>query len=200
MSAPAITLTPELLIARGGHRSCYQHPENDSLCIKIHHQTTASGLVETERELRYYHFIKNKHIDNPAVAQYYGTVTTNLGLGFVYERITSSDNNESKTLATYLHEWSQIQQSIDWLDKAWLRFKKEAQQGWLITRKLHPYNLVVREDETHQKQIVVVDNLGSSAFFPVVYFSHRVANAELEKRFSEFSELIEREYHYTLDA
>lgn len=193
-----IQLCSPLLIAKGGHRACYHHPKDNKLCIKVHHNVSQSGRVETERELRYYRFISHKKISCPIIPHYYGIVNTNLGSGYVYERISDIDNSTSKTLDVYLLNGLQRDENIDWLKIAWQHFKQEALSDWLVTKKLHPYNLLVRNGAFGDKRIIVVDNLGSSAWVALPYYSKWLAQLELHKRFAAFEQLVYRQYHFSL--
>jgi hypothetical protein len=88
------------LLAKGGERSCYIHPENQNLVIKVIH---AQGKHNRQNELEYdyYKILVKKNVDFTQIPKCYGWIETNYGKGLVFERITNFDNSPIRTLSFY---------------------------------------------------------------------------------------------------
>lgn len=89
----------ELVIGVGAHRACYIHPEDHQKCIKvIYSQNDPIASKEIKRELAYYKHLNSYLKDWRGLTRYYGTVETNLGTGYVYDRIVDFDGKISQTI------------------------------------------------------------------------------------------------------
>ncbi|MEQ5204404.1 YrbL family protein [Providencia rettgeri] len=88
------------LIASGRQRACYQHPEYDDLCVKVH--LSGRDDKETLREVRYYKRLYKKNFTIKTISHYYGTQQTDRGLGYVFQLIKDKTGNVSHTLDYYL--------------------------------------------------------------------------------------------------
>ena len=90
-----IILGGEDFISKGAYRVVYIHPNDPNKVIKINH--TDGG---NEREIESY----NKADDNlkKFLPKFYGVVKTNLGDGYVFERIINYDNRTSLKLFDHL--------------------------------------------------------------------------------------------------
>ena len=90
-----IFLNEGLLIGKGGNQTVYINPKNPAQCIKI------SNGVDNDhrREMKYRRSRELRHLPQSALLTgYYGSVETNLGTGYVFERIVDFDEAGSKTL------------------------------------------------------------------------------------------------------
>ena len=92
-----IELNNELLIGKGTRRSCYQHPDDASLCIKIS-TGTPNGIKQQNRESHYYRAMEKRGVDFRHLARYEGSIETNLGTGHLYECIKDHDGSYSKSI------------------------------------------------------------------------------------------------------
>ncbi len=82
-----IYLNSKLKLGRGTTRTCYLHPEQEELCIKIMHHH--SKLKINDLEYKFYKKLEQKQISHKHLPKCYGFVETNLGKGLVYERVKS---------------------------------------------------------------------------------------------------------------
>lgn len=93
--------TDDSLIGKGRHRLCFAHPYDKERCVKIVHSQATGGSKELERELKYYHYLSTYLRDWRGIPRYYGTISTNLGTGYVYDRIVDYDGQTSLTMVEY---------------------------------------------------------------------------------------------------
>ncbi len=82
-----IYLSDDIKLGRGTTRTCYLHPENEDLCIKVMH--SHSKLKINFLEYKFYKKLARKRVSLQHLPKCYGFVETNLGKGLVYERIKS---------------------------------------------------------------------------------------------------------------
>ncbi|MCR4877359.1 MAG: PhoP regulatory network YrbL family protein, partial [Clostridiales bacterium] len=83
-----VYLTEELLIGKGGRKDVYINPKNPAQCIKINARDAGDHRVEMN-------YRRSREIRNlpPSglMVSYFGSVETNLGTGYVFERIVDYD-------------------------------------------------------------------------------------------------------------
>ncbi len=186
-------LTP---FARGDHRLCFQHPENDRLCVKINREGKAKALKEdapfykkfrSERSFddnwREYQAFQQPAIVNNTphvwkhIPRCYGWVTTDLGPGLVTDYYATADGLPAQTLENYLQQnglTTAIQSALD----AFASFLRET---LLLTKNLLPHNLLVVEDQPAPR-IVLIDGFGLASALPLAKHSRYFARKHVEKR------------------
>ncbi len=96
-----IRLSKELLIAKGGERDCYIHPNDETKIIKV---LRKDGIHNKQNALEYSYmqYIKKRDIDLSGITDCYGYVNTNLGKGLVFDRVLDYDGSASKSFRYYL--------------------------------------------------------------------------------------------------
>ncbi|MBT0721614.1 YrbL family protein [Rosenbergiella collisarenosi] len=194
---PSLNLSDELLIAKGRHRACYQHPTNAELCIKVH--LNAHDDLETIREVRYFKWLHRGHEKLAGIADYCGKVSTNLGTGYVYELVKDYDGQVSKTLEHYLKNLDDtLLQAID-ISSAYREFKRALQRQYISMMNLKTYNIVFRKESETKGHFYLVDNLGSANLLPLSYFFKSIASRMLRRKFLRFESLVAERYHFSLD-
>ncbi|MBP6122708.1 MULTISPECIES: YrbL family protein [Providencia] len=191
-----VKLRPENIIASGRQRTCYQHPEHDDLCIKVHHADRDEK--ETLREVRYYQRMYKNHFIATTVSKYYGTQTTNLGTGYIFQLIKDKTGNVSHTLDFYLKNDKSFLKHKKNIRLAYQNFKASVFKEAITTMALKSYNIVYQLGYKPSGQFFIIDNLGSSNLIPLDYYSTTIARATLARRFSDFEKRIYREYHIKL--
>jgi hypothetical protein len=115
-----IRLEPSLLIARGGHRSCYLHPDDRHKCIKVLHESWKD--INRRKNDPFRVLRRKRHYDENLTEQHeiqllqkklgpkfsrhfpqcYDFIETNEGPGLVTELIKDVDGTISPTLTSYL--------------------------------------------------------------------------------------------------
>ncbi|RLA82594.1 MAG: hypothetical protein DRG78_06755 [Epsilonproteobacteria bacterium] len=93
-----IELDKKNIIATGGERDCYIHPECSQKLIKIAHTKTDTNQMEDI----YMTYLNTKNISFLNIAKYYGQINTNFGKGLVYELVLDYNNKISKTFRYYM--------------------------------------------------------------------------------------------------
>ena len=90
-----VFLDKALLIGEGGHRDVYINPGNPAQCIKV----DVKRSHDHYREMRYRRSREFRRLSpSSLMVEYYGAVQTNLGTGYIFERVLDYDGTTSKTL------------------------------------------------------------------------------------------------------
>lgn len=190
--ATKIYLSPKQLIAAGRQRACYQHPEYDDLCIKVH--LNGRSDKESLREIRYYKRLYKKSLSTNTISHYYGTQETNFGLGYVFQLIKDKTGNVSHTLEYYLKNKNILLKHKKNMRIAYEQFKKTIYEEAIATMALKTYNIVYQLGYKPHGQFFIIDNLGSANLIPLDYFSATIARSTLNRRFADFENRLYREF------
>lgn len=192
-----LQLTKQLLIGKGWHRECYQHPDNRNLCIKV---VVNGNDAETKREQTYYRYLGQHLTDWQAVPRFYGNVETSLGQGAVFDLIYDHNGKVSQTLGHYLEDPARYRQNNVKLKTALTQLKQYQLQHNVLTMSLKPNNLLmqVKDDETFTAQII--DNLGNADFLPLANYVKCLGKAKINRKWARFSSLLERTYPHIDNA
>ena len=82
-----IELDKEFLLAEGGERLVYIHPNDNNKVIKILKKGLNKHNFQNKLEFKYYNFLTKKNRDFSNITKCFGYVDTNLGKGLVFERV-----------------------------------------------------------------------------------------------------------------
>ncbi|SEG51538.1 YrbL family protein [Marinobacterium lutimaris] len=193
MANSLIQLDESLLIGKGLHRFCYQHPKNPALCIKVSLDNSSRSLKEINRELRYYRFLeKQKDSSNldSILPRYHGPVQTSKGEGHIFDLVLDADGRVAKPLSYYLRNEAALDKYGDIIRDAYLRFREKASQGNLITMALKPYNILLQAKGNEEYELVLIDSLGSANLIPGAYLSRNLAKAKIRRHLTRFEHLL----------
>jgi hypothetical protein len=96
-----VLLDESLVLGKGRNKVVYIHPDNPERCIKINNEGTAFDHLY---EMRYRKTRELLHLPpSSLLTKYYGTVKTNYGDGFVFERVCDYDGITSKTIGELIN-------------------------------------------------------------------------------------------------
>ena len=175
-----VYLTEELLIGKGGRKDVYINPKNPAQCIKIN----ARGDNDHRVEMNYRKSRERRNLPPSALmVSYFGAVETNLGTGYVFERIMDYDGTNSKTIEELIklelkarNENSSVRKLLG-ADKEFpkitnvlLRFRKELFRDNVIIADMWPHNYMVQFDTPSDWRVRIVDDFGTSSWIPIMYY------------------------------
>ncbi len=169
-----IQLDKSNLIASGTNRACYIHPKDDKKCIKV---TISGNHKETNREISYYKYLQKKSISWDMLAQFYGTLQTNLGDGEVVELIKDYDLNVSKSLDYYFRKITS-QEEIQKFIYLLIKLKTYLYKEKIYIKDLNAVNVVYQRYNDTEGRVVVIDGLAHSNYIP---FSRQIDNLTIKK-------------------
>lgn len=183
-----IDLSQSTPLGTGAHRSCYPHPENGQLCIKILHNVTKSELRGIKHEMRYYSHIQSYLKDWSSIPRFHGTVETNMGIGYVFDLILDYDGSPSMTLddaMTSCNSPEEAQKIVDLI----LQLKKYIRDNHILTITINPHNVLCKRVSESEMVPVICDNLGRSSVIPWSHWFTSIGDRSQQKRWERFIKL-----------
>lgn len=203
------TLQP---FAIGGRRECYVHPDDPTVCIKVHRPEFLPSLLRQQAP-RWRSFRKGEiafdenysdwmvlrdlaATDDPTIWQhvphFHGWVETDRGRGLAIELLRDDDGFISRTLL----DWIWKNDRCDRLDSAVDAFTAFWESHTIPSRSLGLHNIVVQQKQDGSCRLVIIDGLGNTQFLPFAKWSRRYAlrrSASKTSRLrSEIVELLDR--------
>lgn len=183
-----IDLDQSLLLGKGFHKACYQHPTDPDLCVKIVINQAIDATKQFKRELKH-NLALQKRFGKKAVkglSCYLGTVETNLGTGYLFELVLDDDGKVSKSLADYLenkefvaYNYAQIQADLNIL-------KQRLLDQSIIPMTIYPYNLLYRRKKEQEFELIIIDDIGTASFIPLEYYSKGFADSRIKRKWERF--------------
>lgn len=168
-----IYLTEDLFLGKGAHKATYAHPTEPGLCIKIPFEESDEDI----RKEMLYRRLGGKQVENMSVINgYYGTVSTNKGKGYLFERIRDYDGNECRTLAWHMQNKDSMNEET--LLNLLLDFKQHFLKEMCVLSEVGLQNCLVQRLSSEKSRVVIIDGFGAGARVPFLYFS----NVMLRKR------------------
>jgi hypothetical protein len=161
-----IELLPIHLLGKGRTRFCYFHPPDSGKCIKIDKRESGGS---TAKEARYYEKLARIRPDLPYVhiPKFHGHVETNLGRGGVFDLIRDETTGEvSKSFGYYIATGEVKEDHPLWI-QAHQDYLKVLYHEAVVIRDFNPGNLCARQLKGGGYQLVTIDGIGHSDFFPL---------------------------------
>ncbi len=181
-----IEIKNEHYISEGLARTCYYHPNNKDLCIKI--GKPGVEVKHLYKEINYYKKINKKDTSKFAYtfyAAYHGEIATNLGTGFIYSLIKDEVSNQtSLTLRHYLEMQNSILDDTT-IITALKRLKEQLIKHKIFVGDLRARNICCKILKDNSLELVVVDGLGHRDFFPFADWFHYFAKKKVDRRFTK---------------
>lgn len=187
-----IELGPELLVGRGLHRECYQHPQDPGLCVKV--LMSARGQSEASREEHYLTLLRRRGISWSALPRFHGTVETNAGKGWVFDLIRDEDGPVSATLHDYLKDEEKTEAVFSGLKKALPELKETLVGECIVTMNIKAKNIVYCRSTDASGRLVVIDNIGNSDYIPIADYLPFWARLKTRRKWTRFQSRLVHEY------
>ncbi len=181
-----LKLKEEQFLGDGNHKKVYIHPEDDHKCIKL---LFTPDDPDMQREFRYRKALGKRADNMPLLTKYYGTVETDQGLGYVFERVVDYDGNSSRTLL------AELEQPLDkkGLEELLHDFREEFMRENFAPAGVDPDNFLVQRISEGKSRIRIIDNIGTSAKFPLEYYFDFLARKRAQKYWNRLVEDIARD-------
>lgn len=162
-----LTIDENLFIGSGGHQATYIHPIDATKCIKIPH---AQDDGDVRKEMRYRRMCAGKLERSRLVTEFFGTVETNLGLGYVFERVLDYDGKTSRDMKNFLPTTRPDSQTLQQIWTLLLNFKSDFLRENIAIVDTDIENFMVQESAPGVLRVRIVDNIGTPVLIPLVYW------------------------------
>lgn len=196
-----LTIDESTLLGRGGSKDVYIDPRDEGRCIKI--VRDGSFPRDLRMETRYRKVRKWRHQpESELLVGYYGTVETNLGTGYVFERVRDYDGQTSWTIEQLIEagladrhgeaaERSVARtraegKALPELLECLLRFREVLFRENIIIPDMGAFNFSLQFSAPDVYRIRVTDDIGTPTLIPVVLFIDRFAASHVRRRWKKF--------------
>ena len=171
-----IYLDKSHIIGVGEKRSCYRHPEEEALCIKVVHKKDKRVHRNITRELKYL----QKYSAKIRLPQYIGEVETNLGKGYIFERISDWNGKSSITLIEYRKNNGNMECIKDLLEEMYHSFLYHK----IIISDFHAGNVLINyKNLDDSPSLILIDGIGNSDFIKICDRSKFFLKLKLIRKF-----------------
>ena len=174
-----LVLTDDLFLGRGNHKEVYINPIDKNLCVKI---LFTEPDEDFEREMRYRRVLGKRADSMTLLTKYYGAVDTDKGRGYVFERVIDFDGRASRTILSHIENPTTVDELIDIL----LDFKKHFIEEKFVAAGMDPDNFMVQRLSPAERRIKIIDNIGTSARVPLLYYSDFLMARRAKKYWKRF--------------
>ncbi len=190
-----LEIKQELFIGAGGHNATYIHPIDKTKCIKIPH-TPDDGDVK--KEMRYRKMCAKKLEKSRLVTEFFGTIETNLGLGYVFERVLDYNGKTSKDLKDFLPKARPDTQTLQRIWTILLNFKSDFLRENIAIVDTDITNFMVQEPAPGAYRVRIVDNIGTPVLIPLVYWFEFAAAWKAKRYWNKIVDYMAENYSETI--
>jgi len=177
-------------VGTGKEKVCYVHPHDQNKAIKL---PISNTRVQTDREIRYYKkLLKRKNVSYSHLPQFYGSVTTNLGEGYVVDLVRDYDGEISKSLEWYLKNGYMLDNFSAQLHELKTYF---LQNCIVFNHDMYEGNLLVKKLSSEKMQLVIIDGIGDVVFIQWPNNIPLFVRLKIERRWKRFWRRMWRNVH-----
>jgi len=143
--------------------------------------------TELERELQYHKALARRGKSLSMLVKYYGEVETNLGKGYVFERVLDFDGKTSQELTAIFEDRERMEILLgDSAEAVLKRFKQLCFAEKIVVSNMDPYNYMIQRLSPEKYTIRVIDNIGTPAHVPLAYYFDYFAAKHIQKYWQRF--------------
>ena len=187
------------VIGQGTERTCYQHPADQTRCVKI---TRKGRFKQTIRETSYFSFLANRGVPFDHLPRFYGKIEGEGFIGIEQELILDRiEDNESahsdqpassKTIDQYLAS-SRTPEEIRAFWKALGELKAWLLKYNVLALGIDHNNVVVNRTENGIR-MVLIDGVYDTEWIPVSQYFSFFGRRKILRRWNRFIELLHERY------
>lgn len=186
MTNDVIELDSKHILGIGFHKTTYLHPHNNNLCIKI---PFSKNDIDLKRELTYRKVRKEREQQSTLLPAYLGTILTNKGQGYVFERIQDYNGQTSLSLKEFLVLHKNDYNNSVFIETLY-KMLQQLKQTWIaekiITSDTDPINFMVQEIAPSQYVIRIIDNIGTPVLIPLALYFDFIAKKRVKRYWVRF--------------
>ena len=161
-----LKVNEELFIGSGGHQATYIHPLDATKCIKIPHMKDDGDV---KKEMRYRKACADRLANSKLITEFFGTIDTNLGLGYVFERVLDYNGKTSLDMKKFLPKTKPDAKTLQQIWTMLLNFKSDFLKENIVIVDTDIENFMVQESAPGVYRVRIVDNIGTPVLIPLVY-------------------------------
>lgn len=173
-----LILTDNDILSKGTNKIVYRYPGDNTRCIKL----SLWDDTDVQYELKYRKICKDIVKNSSLLTKYYGTIDTNLGIGYIFELVRDYDGNVSETLKDFIFREKDVPRVFSVLKL----LKKKLFAEKIITYKLFPDNVMIQRITAQEVRIRIIDGIGMHVFLPLPYYIEPLARQRRKRIWKRF--------------
>lgn len=186
-----IELSEAAFIGAGRHKKTFIDPTDSGRCIKI---VYTNPDIDMERELKYRAIREKRNLKSSMLPMYYGTVRTNMGIGYVFERVIDYDGKTSKALYYLLEDAALDLKKLPFVVEVLQKFKSLWFEELIVTSNTQLDNFLFQRISDTKFTIRIIDNIGSPVFIPLSYYFESFAKRRSKKYWKRLLNELQQKY------
>lgn len=184
-----IKLNEDLFLGEGTKRKCFAHPDNPDLCIKV---SSDRGRRSAQREVRYLKLLHRRGKSLAQIADFKGTIQTNIGTGNLYEIVRDCDGQISKSIGHYLmlgdnEITSRIIMAIEDL-RVYLA------RDLILFSDIRPENVLAKKECNGQLRLIIIDGIGDNNHIQFIEYIRPLGLRKCTKKWNAFISSISKTF------
>lgn len=178
------------IIGRGLFCSCYLHPKDNSICIKL---PTAHKKARKRQKAdeAYYRKLHQNKVDLASISDYLGSCQTTFGSGQLYQYIKDSNGKTSKTLNHYLSNYSKTTEE---LCSHLAKLGRYLLENHILVSDLHGNNIVFQRLSKNSKKLIIVDGIGDRVIFTALNYFNSIKEGKIIRRWNRFIRRLQNDH------
>jgi len=186
-----IILTDDLFLGDGNHKIVYAHPTDKTLCVKL---LRTPDDPDFAKEMRYRKALGSRADSMTLLTKYFGEADTSKGKGYLFERVTDFDGQNSTTMLKILNDTLADRKDLPATEKMLLDFKRVYFDEKFLLAGVDPDNYLVQRTSPTARRVRIIDNIGIASFIPLPYYFDYFAIKRAKKYWGRFVDLMRTDY------
>jgi len=186
-----IILTDDLFLGDGNHKIVYAHPTDKTLCVKL---LRTPDDPDFAKEMRYRKALGSRADSMTLLTKYFGEVDTSKGTGYLFERVTDFDGQNSTTMLKILNDTLAERKDLSATENMLLDFKRVYFDERFLLAGVDPDNYLVQRTSPTSRHVRIIDNIGIASFIPLPYYFDYFAVKRAKKYWARFVDLMRTDY------
>jgi len=182
-------------IGIGSSRTCYDHPSNPNLCLKVPFQDRIARKKQ-KRENLYFLYLQQRKIDFSHISQFRGKIETTLGEAYCFDKPLDSSGETSKTLLHYITE-GQIPREN--LNKALHQLGNYLLNQGIVFHDINTSNILLQKETANRFRLIIIDGLGDASFLKIINKIPSIRSRTIQRRWNRVMRRLIR-YHQWSEA
>lgn len=176
----SVFLEESFFIGKGANMAVYINPINPSQCIKIQ----IGSMREYDLEMTYRKSRQRRRLPQSSLlVKYYGEVETNLGTGYVYERVTDYDGTTSMLIhdliqlekrarekGLHVKQIAGTEKELPQVKEALSKLFENVFQDRVLINDSDCHNYMIQFSTPSSWTIRIIDGLGYRVLVPFAYY------------------------------
>lgn len=163
-----IILDQKDFIGKGLHKKTFLYPSDPQKCIKVAY--SSDGSVDLLREIDYRKLRDKQGLKSKMLPLYYGKAITDMGEGFIFERIIDFDGKNSRTLQDFLENKQLLEENLEMICNVMAIFKSLLFSEELLTMGIFPENILIQKVGDNAYFPRVINDMGCANFIKLDYY------------------------------